>query len=545
MFKNKPTSIVVLSVLIAVFIFGSGIVCQAAPKKGGTIIEAMGTEPTNLDPFKAARRPENTILHLIFEPLVVINDKLTLEPLLAESWSGNDDKSVWDFKLKQGITFHDGTPLNAEAVKFSMEAHKKGSGGKFITVVKEVKALDENTVRFVLSRSYQLFPNDLANFRLCIVSPTAVKKAGNDWGSKIIAGTGPLKFDQWISGDRVILKRFDDYHHAPSWVANKGPAYVDTYVIRFIPEPATLIAELTNGEVDLSDYVTGRDVKRVQQSDAAELYLAKSTAPAYLAINCDKNNYPYTDVRVRQAVSLALNKKAIIKAALAGVGDPLYTPLAPTVMGFDKESEEQGKTVNGYDPERAKKLLEEAGWTDTNGDGIREKEGQELDCNFIAFTIVRFKRIAEVATPMLQAVGFKVKTQILEPGDLYERTLKFEHDLLATSSVGSQGNAIDDLVSTLHSKSIGTVTQWSCYQNPEMDKLLDDARYQADAAVRAEALKKAQMLSVKDQVVAPICNAMEIFGYKKTLGGVDNYLKHPWCFNQVDAFRGLELWQNR
>ena len=215
------------------------------------------------------------------------------------------------------------------------------------------------------------------------------------------------------------------------------------------------------------------------------------------------------------------------------------------MKGFLPESQKLGEELNTYNPDKARELLEEAGWKDTDGDGIREKDGQELFCNFIAFTIVRFKRFAEVATPMLEAVGFKVKCQILEPGDLYERTLRFEHDLLSTSSVGSQGIAIDDLVSTLHSESIGTVTQWSCYVNPEMDKLLDEARYSPDAAKRAEALKEAQMLSVRDQVVAPLSNMKEIFGYKKTLGGVENYTKHPWCYNQVDEFRGLELWQTK
>ena len=329
MFRNGTVRKVIIGVSIAALFIGVGGICQASPKRGGTIIEAMGTEPTNLDIFRAARRPERTILQLMIEPLFVTNDKLELEGLLAESGSCNEDASVWTVKLKKGIIFHDGTPLTAEAVKFSMERHMKGSSGKFITVVKEIKAVDELTVEFTLKKGYFLFLNTLSFARLGIVSPTAVEKAGNEWGSKVIVGTGPLKFEKWVSGDRVIMKRFDNYTHAPSFCSNKGPAYVDTYIIRFIPEPATMIAELTDGDVDLSDYVTGRDARKVERHPATNLIVSDSTAPAYLAINCDKNNYPYTDVRVRRAVSLAINKKAVIKAALAGVGGTLYTPISP------------------------------------------------------------------------------------------------------------------------------------------------------------------------------------------------------------------------
>jgi peptide/nickel transport system substrate-binding protein len=300
---------------------------------------------------------------------------------------------------------------------------------------------------------------------------------------------------------------------------------------------------LTAGDVDLSDYVTERDAKRVKANPNTNLVMAKSTSAIYLAINCSADNPPFNDVRVRQAMAHAVSAQAVRKAAMAGVGYPLYTSIAPTDMGFNPEAETVAKPLVDYNPEVAKKLLDEAGWKDTNGDGIREKDGQPLYVNFLAFSIARYKRMGEVATPMLQDVGFQVDLKILEAGDLYERVLKGKHDLLSTGLVGSQGIALDDLVDTAHSDSIGSIVQWCFFSNPTVDRLLDEARFGDSQQSRKDALMEVQKVVAAQVPVVPIALANEIFGYKKTIGGADEYVKHPWCFNQVDAYRALLLYK--
>jgi peptide/nickel transport system substrate-binding protein len=524
------------------------IVCAGRPdaghaqaKKGGTIVEAMGTEPTNLNPFKAARQPEYMVLRMIFEPLFAINPKMQIEPFLVESWKTSDDGLTWTFSLKKGIKFHDGTPLNAEAVKFSLEMHQKGSQGRFLKVIKATEVVNESTFAIKLNSRYPVFLSILANFNISIVSPTAYNKAPNDWGSKVIVGSGPLMFKEWRSGDRVVLVRNPTYAHGPAFLMNRGPAYVDEWVIRFLPEPATLIAELTAGGVDLSAYVSERDVNRVKGSPNTSLILAKSTAPIYLAVNTKKK--PFDDVRMRRAMAHAVNAEAVIKAAMSEVGGPLYTPIAPTVVGFSPASEEVAKPHLTYDLNKSKQLLDELGWKEAKSGGVREKDGQPLEVVFFAFNIARYKRMAEVVTPMLQQAGFKVDLKILEAGDLYERTLKGEHDLLSTGLVGGQGFALDDLVSALHSSSLGTITQWCQYSNPELDKQLDLARYQPDPKVRTEALNAAQKIAAEALTVIPITNSLEIFGYRKSLGGVEDFAKHPWAFSQANGYRALEIYK--
>ena len=514
---------------------------QAAPQKGGTIIEAMGTEPTNLDCFKAARRPEYTVLHLMFEPLFVVNPDLKIDPMLVESYKSSPDAVTWTFVIKKGIKFHDGTTLNAEAVKFSLEKHIKGSQGRFIKIVKEITVKDPYTVVMTLKKPNPLLLNALSSPNIGMVSPTAYNKAPKQWGSKVIVGTGPMMFKEWRSGDRVIMVRNPDYKHAPAWTVNKGPAYVDKWIIRFLPEPTTLIAELTVGAVDLSDYVTERDVKRVKKGKKTNLIVSPSTSAIFLAINT--KNPPFNDIKIREAAAHAISAGAVRKAAMNDIGAPLYTPISFNILGFWKPSDDIGKPLVKYDPEKAKAILEAAGWKDTNGDGVREKDGKELFVNFLAFNIARYKRMGEVATPMLEKAGFKVKLQILEPGDLYQRTLAGKHNLLSTGLVGSLGFAVDDLVSSMHSGSLGNISQWCHYSNPEIDKLLDNARYSSDPKKREEALNAAQKMAAAEIIVIPMANAMEIFGYKKNLGGVDNYLKHPWAFDQADAYRALEIYK--
>jgi peptide/nickel transport system substrate-binding protein len=540
MLRERALSFMVILVSILVITLGVNGVGQAQPKKGGTIIEAIGTEPTNLNPFKGARRPEMTILHLILEPLFTINPKLEIEPLLVDSWRSSGDHRTWTFVLKKGIKFHDGSPLNAEAVKFSLEKHMAGSQGKMLTVIDRIEVVDENTVVLKLKESYPILLTVLCDHAVGMVSPKAFASEG--WGSKVIVGTAPLKFKKWISGDRVILERNSDYKHGPSFCSNKGPAYVDEWIIRFIPEPATLIAELTEGNVDLTDYVSERDVEKVKNNPKTKVFMAPSTSAIYLAINCSSENKPFDDVRIRRALAHSVNADIVLKAAMSGIGAPLSTPISPTVMGFWKGSEPIGKINTKYDLGLAKKLLDEAGWK-VGRDGVRVKDDQPLEVVFLAFTIARYKRMAEVATPMLQEAGFKVDLKILEAGDLYERVLKGKHDLLSTGAVASKGMAVNDLVRALHSSSLGTILQWSLYNNPKMDKLIDRARFDADPKVREQALNDAQKLAAEEVSVVPIANAMEIFGYKKTLGGVDNYVKHPWAFDQVDTFRALEIYK--
>jgi len=348
-------------------------------------------------------------------------------------------------------------------------------------------------------------------------------------------------FKEWISGDRIILEKNHDYNHGPAFLSNQGPAYVDKWVFRFIVEPFTLIAELEDGDVDCTTYVPEDAHDQVVGNPNLELATKPAPSSIHLAINTSPDNPPYNDVRVREAIAHAVDRKAVIKAALFGVAAPLYSLVPPGVVGYWKEGADLAYQYTNYDPEKSRSLLKEAGWVDTDGDGIREKDGKKLDLVFFAFNIARYSRIAQVVEPMLKDVGFNVKIMVLEPGDLYERVVRGEHDLLSTAWMGIS-LAQDVLFPTCDSEYLGTKSNWFLFSDPKFDAALDQSLSALDASERQQAIYKAQEIVIKAALCAPVASPLDMFGYKARIGGVDEYMEHPWAFARDDAIRALLLY---
>lgn len=532
-------------VISFVFLFGLG--AGFAHASDGRIVEGMGAEPTTLNIDKATRRPESTVINLISEPLLIFNNDLQLEPLLAKSWSVSEDNLTWTINLKEGIHFHNGQLLDAEAVKFSLNRHKDGSHGWMLGPLKEIIAEDTYTVKIKMKEPYPMLPNYLANYWLGIISPKKVKEFGGDYGVKAVSGTGPFMFEKWVSGDRLVLKRNDEYDHGPSFLSNQGPAKVEEWAFKFIPERSTLIAEIQKGDVDLSDYIRGEAVSQLKNYSGTSITSKKAPSTVHLAINLgykekggEPQNDPFSNVKVREATAHAVNKEAVIKAAMFGAGEPAYTLTPPNVKMYWEGAVELGKKYTNYDPEESRKLLKEAGWVDSDNDGIREKDGKELKAVLFAFTIVRYKRIATVVQPMLKDVGFKVEIKTMEAGDLYESVTRGEHDLLATAWMG-WGFPQDGLDPMVSSEQLGTSTNWFLYSNPTVDELLKESKQAIKQEDRLKASKIAQQIIIEDVLAVPIAYPMNILGYKNSVKGVEEYMKHPWAFSRVDSLRSLLL----
>jgi len=539
---KKRISFLVVGLALIILAMSVASVAYGQNKYGGTITEANGAEPTTLDVSKATRRPETTILNLICEPLFTMNKDLEVEPLLVETWEVSENGLEWTFHLKQGIKFHDGTSLNAKAVKFSMERNAEGNNSYLIGPLQNVTTQGEYTVVLTYSEPYPLLPVNFANYRTAIISPQTVEQYGEDYGLKAVSGTGPFRFKEWVSGESVTLERNEGYAHGPSFATNKGPAYADKWVFRFIAEPSTLVWELQEGNVDISTYIPEDKFDSLIADPSTEIVTMAAPSIIHLPINSSDDNPPFNDQRVREAVGHAINRDAVIKAALFGVGNACYTLVPPTVLFYWEGAEELGRQFAGYAPEKSRALLKEAGWIDQDGDGIREKDGEELKIDFFTYTITRYRRIAEVAQPMLEAVGFKVKLHVLESGTLYERVARGEHDLLATALMG-RSLVSDILYSTCHSKYVGTLNNWFVYTNPELDERLEAMMSEKDNEVRAQMTNEAQEIVIRDSIAVPLCMPLDIFGYDpERIGGVDAYMQHPWAFRRIDALKALELY---
>jgi peptide/nickel transport system substrate-binding protein len=418
----------------------------------------------------------------------------------------------YTFKLRKGISFHDGTPLNAEAVKFSIErqidpAHPFNKLGKypfanyFFGNVKAVEVVDPLTVEFVLKEPRASFLAVLTAGAASVVSPTAVKKFGADYALTPV-GTGPFKYVSWDRGQRVVLEKNPSY-----W---KFPVKVDRVIYRPIVEDQARLTELMTGTLDLMVGTPPDFVAQLEKNPNVTLLRQVGAHVWYLGINNQKK--PFADKRVRQAMNYAVNKEAIVRDVLKGTGSMSAGPVLPGTWGADA-----GLKPYPYDPARAKKLLAEAGfpsgfsttlWVPESGSGMQSPVA-----------------MATVIQSNLKAVGINVALQTFEWGAFIAKLRSKEQELFALSWMA--GNEDPDMVMypLLHS------TQWTpggpnraMYKNEKFDALLNEARHVTDQAKRAALYREAQRILVADAPWVFVDHEIQIAATSKRVQG---FKLHP------------------
>ena len=472
--------------LVALMI-GPGMAVPAAPQPAGTLVVGLVAEPVNLDPAQVTDLNSNRVGRRIVETLATFPDESTqIVPGLAESWTVSKDGLRYTFKLRKGISFHDGTPLNAEAVKFSIERqinaeHPFNKLGKypfanyFFGNVKAVEVVDPSTVEFVLKEPRASFLAILTAGAASIVSPTAVKKLGVDYALQPV-GTGPFRYVAWDRGQRVVLERNAQY-----W---KSPVKVERVIYRPIVEDQARLTELLTGALDLIVGTPPDFVAQLENNPKVTLLKQVGAHVWYLGINNQKK--PFDDKRVRQALNYAVNKEAIVRDVLKGTGSMSAGPVLPGTWGADA-----GLKPYPYDPERAKKLLADAGypggfttsmWVPESGSGMQSPVA-----------------MATVMQSNLKAVGVNVTLQTFEWGAFIAKLRSKEQELFALSWMA--GNEDPDMVMypLLHS------SQWTpggpnraLYKSDTFDELLHQARLTTDQAKRAELYRQAQRILADD-----------------------------------------------
>lgn len=338
-----------------------------------TLVYGVSGEPSSLDSVDSQDGNSLVVSGQITENLVGFAPGSTdLVPRLATDWSSNEDGSVWTFNLREGVTFHDGTPFNAEAVKFNFDRWNdpnnpysyRDQGKTFVpwtwvfggpigegSILNEVVVVDEYTVEFRMSQPAPFLPAMLAAIYFQLDSPTAVMEAGADYGTPGVGsvGTGPFSFVEWREGSGVTIERYEDY-----W---NGPAQLDEVVFRAVTEPTARLLELQAGAIDIAVLLAADDLQTVEGDPNLEVVTAEAELNVgYLAMHQD--NEPLGDVRVRQAIAYAIDREAIVEAFYQGLGVTAQDHLPPTMFGHGKP------WPYDYDPERARELLAEAGYPD-------------------------------------------------------------------------------------------------------------------------------------------------------------------------------------
>jgi len=498
--------------LLAAALLASPAVAQV-PRD--VVVVGMEAEPPGLDPGQALGLHTLRVTAEIFETLVATRpDSTEVIPGLAESWTTSPDGMIWTFKLRRGVRFHDGTPLDAAAVKFTFDrvidpTHPHAKSGKwsfvtgYLSSVKSVEVLDPQTVQLHLKYPTGSLPALLALPNCAIVSPTAFTKAPADFDTRPV-GSGRYKFESWERGSRLVLRRNDDY-----WGVKGKP---QALVYRGIPEANTRVSELLTGGVDLILPIPPDFVERLEKTSGVTVHKATGLTVWYAGFNVEKK--PFTDRRVRQAFNHAVNKDAIVRDILKGTGIPAVGPLLPGTWAFEPNVHKYP-----YNPGLARKLLAEAGYP--NGlevDFWVPESGSGMQAPVEMSTVIQAN---------LAAVGVKAPLKTFEWGSYLGKVRSDAPAMFALSWFLKSEDPDLSMYPLFFSKN-QPLPNRSNYNNPEVDQLLVQARQLTDRAKRAELYRKAQRLIVEDAPWLFVDHEVQVVA---TRANVKGFHLHPSGFD--------------
>jgi peptide/nickel transport system substrate-binding protein len=481
--------------LFAVFclLYGHGVSVQAddAPSYGDTIVVGSIGDASNLIPMLASDSASHDISGLIYNGLVKYDKDLNLVGDLAESWEVSPDGLTITFHLRRGVKWHDGTPFTAEDVLFGFRTitdpkTPTAYAGDYLEV-KRAEVLGTHTFRVTYRKP---FAPGLSTWGNLVVLPKHLLAGQDITKSKLTRepiGTGPYRFKQWLTQEKIVLESNPDYF--------EGRPYIDGYIYRIIPDPATMFLELKAGGVDwmgLTPIQYRRQTNYPAFDRAFRKYNYLPFSYTYLGYNL--LSPLFQDKRVRQAISYAIDKEEIIKVVLLGLGEISTGPYKPGAWYYNPH-------VNRYpyDPERAKELLREAGWEDSDGDGILDRDGEPFE-----FTILlnwgNQSRLnsAEIIQWRLGQIGIKVKLRVMEWASFINEYIdkkRFEAVILGWST-GVDPDQYDIWHS---SKTDYKELNFISYKNREVDALLEQARRVFDREERKQYYFRFQEILAEEQ----------------------------------------------
>ncbi|MHA7580089.1 ABC transporter substrate-binding protein [Paenibacillus vandeheii] len=480
-----------------------------------TMIMGRGGDSVALDPAIVTDGESLKIGHQVFDSLLDYKEGGTeVVPGLAESWEISADGLKYDFKLKSGVKFHDGTDFNAEAVVFNFNrwsdpsSEYKFEGDSFDyydsmfgpedgRVIKEVKAIDETTVEFILNQPQAPFLQNIAMTPFGIASPTAIREKKENFKSEPV-GTGPFVFKEWKRNDSITLEKNPNY-----W--KEGLPKLNKVIVRSIPDNTARFNALQNGEIDIMEDLNPDDLSILEGNSELQKIERPPFNVSYIGFNFKKK--PFDNVKVRQALNHAVNKQGIIDAFFAGQAQPAVNPMPPTLWGYNDSIEDYA-----YDLEKAKALLAEAGYPDGLPDPV----------TFYAMPVSRpympdGKKVAEAIQADFEKIGVTVNIESPEWATYLDDAKAGEKDdIYMLGWTGDNGDP-DNFLYTLLDKDAIPGNNRSFYVNEELHTLLTSAQKETDQDKRADLYKQAQVIIKEDAPWIPLVHTTPILAGKANL----------------------------
>lgn len=488
-------------------------VTAAAQQAVGSIAFAVTTDPETLDPHMTSNGAAWTIFDQIHSSLIYQDIDLTYKGLLAESWEISEDNREITMKLREGVTFHDGSEFNADSVKYTFErlgaVGAKNPNYELAQAI-TVEVIDPLTARLVFDEPNAAFFNAMSGGYGAMLSPEATEAAGDQYGRQPV-GTNAYKLKDWQTGSTVTLEAFEDFSAAPAYFENQGAPHIKEQVYRVIPESFAQVASLETGEVDVAD-LSATDLPRFENDDRFEIFSAREPELGYLGLT--RTRPLMEDPKVRKALAHAIDRDEIVNTLFeGGLAEPCSTPLPPSVPGYDPALEELSPQ---FDIEAAKTLLEEAGWVEGQ-DGIREKNGEKLKPRLYTTTATTLGQLATLIQGQLRNIGVDVEINQLEVAALLDFTPKGEHDMLLLSWGWSDPDVLYLFLSTDRLETSNRVH----YSNPAFDELLVKGQQTINQEERMKVYHDAQQVLLEDLPWIPLYMPISKTAVAKRVQGVE------------------------
>lgn len=495
----------------------------STPVKGGTLSYASGdAEPTCLDPHVGGNYPQALVSTQYLESLVSRDSNGAIIPWLAKSWTGSPDGLAWEFTLKDGVKFTDGTPLDAAAVQANV-AHlqdpKTGSSTGYLALakVKSTEAVSANVVRFTLREPDSALLESLTQPWLAIESPTGLAR-GMDENCAAPVGTGPFRVQSWEKQDSVVLVRNAGYTSPPADADHTGPAYLARIIWRFIPDSASRFAALQAGDVDVIDNAQPDTIVQAEKGDTIT-HLDAPRPGASNRIELNSSRPPFNDPLVREAFIRSANVDDAVTSLFQGTAKRSYSALSSV-----EATALQRPDLFGYDAKAADKLLDSAGWTAHDSAGYRVKDGARLTVQFPVSTnqsIPAEQSLFEQIQATAKKTGFDV---VLTPMDLSSWYTALGEN--GYDAVSAPYTKVGPDVLRILFDSAGIVPAPSGYfanhaqvDDPEVDTLLAEAATVTDAGKRAALYTDVQNRVLEGFYILPLYDQQNHFLLSSRVSG--------------------------
>jgi peptide/nickel transport system substrate-binding protein len=455
----------------------------------------LAEDPDMLDPSLGRTYVGRIVFSAFCDKLFDIDEKLNIVPQLALSHETSADGKAMTIKLRPGVKFHDGEPFDAEAAKFSIERHINMSGSfrkSELASVDHVEVVDPLTVKLVLKSPFAPLISQLTDRAGMMVSPRAAKQEGDKFGLHPVCA-GPYRFVERVQQDRMVFERFKDY-----W--NKDNVFIDRVVFLPIVDATVRLANLKSGGLDLIERVLATDIKDVESD--SRLVLATAPELGYLGLtintNNDKSKGALTNVKVRQALDLSIDREALNQVAFNGEFTPGNQWVSPSHPYY-----QQSSPIRPRDVEKAKALLKEAGVSLPVSIDYMVPKGSE------------YEAVAQVVQSMAAEAGFDIKLRLVEFATSFKQVQTGDFQVFQinwSGRIDPDGNSYV----FLHT---GAPQNDGGYSNPEADKLMEDARLTSDFAARKAIYEKLTKILLNDEPIIYLYHKKLLFAHTKKLEG--------------------------